>query len=104
MTYDSYRYRFQKIVHLTIPKLLQSKDNQLVAYGLLLQDHKIAPHIMRHLFTVDLVLQGYDLAQIKKYRGDSSEESAWVYLQDKQELIGLLEASHSDVIHDLGGL
>ena len=103
MTYDDYRYRFQKIVKMMIPKLLQSEDDKLVAYGLLL-DHNISPHIMRHLFSVDLVLHGYDKPQIMKYRGDKSPESALTYMQDKQELIALLENSHADAIHNLGGL
>ena len=104
MTYDDYRYRFQKIVKMMIPKLLQSEDDKLVAYGLLLQDHNISPHIMRHLFSVDLVLHGCDKPQIMKYRGDKSPESALTYMQDKQELIALLENSHADAIHNLGGL
>ena len=105
MTYDTYRHRFQMVVKEAVPRLLESGDHQLAAYGtLLMQGKNIAPHILRHLFTVELVNDGCSLPELQEYRGDSSPVSSLVYLQNKSEIRRRIEQTHGDVIGALGGL
>ena len=105
MTYDTYRHRFQMVVKKAVPRLLESGDHQLAAYGTLLRQGKnIAPHILRHLFTVELVNDGCSLPELQEYRGDSSPVSSLVYLENKSEIRRRIEQTHGDVIGALGGL
>lgn len=86
MTYSDYRNRFKKVVNDMIPICLESDDPEVVRYGMLLQEHSLGPHVLRHWFSVKLVLFGEDVAGLMYYRGDKSPESALTYLQDKSEL------------------
>ena len=42
---------------------------------------------MRHWFTVQLVLRGENIAGIQYWRGDTSPQSAFEYLQNKGDLV-----------------
>lgn len=85
-TYAAYYQRFKKFVLDIIPVLLRSEDPEVVEYGFALQEVQISPHIFRHWFSVQLTLDGQDIAGLQYWRGDKSPESALVYLQNKGEL------------------
>lgn len=88
ITYPSYLGRFHAIVKDEIvPILLRSDDPEVVSYGRILLGNSISPHIFRHWYTVQLVLNGVnDVASLMYWRGDRSPESALTYLQNKGEL------------------
>ena len=94
MTYESYRIRFHDLVnnHLR-PYLIQSADPELRLYGQLLYENQLGTHALRHWFTVQLVLRGEDIGVIQYWRGDSSPDSAFEYLQNKGDLTRELEAA-----------
>ena len=94
MTYESYRIRFHDLVnnHLR-PYLIQSADPELRLYGQLLYENQLGTHALRHWFTVQLVLRGEDIGAIQYWRGDSSPDSAFEYLQNKGDLTRELEAA-----------
>ena len=88
ITYASYLGRFHAIIkNEIVPLLLQSDDMEVVIYGRMLLENQISPHILRHWYTVQLVLSGVsDVATLMYWRGDKSPESALTYLQNKGEL------------------
>lgn len=86
MTYYSYRQKLKQVIDICIPKMLSSDDAETVLYGNLLLENSVAPHIFRHWFTVNLVLDGLDASQIMYWRGDKSIESSLTYLQNKGDL------------------
>lgn len=86
MTYKDYYNRFRTAVHEIIPTCLDSCDPEVVQYGMLLQEHNLSPHALRHWFTVKLVLFGVDIAGLMFYRGDTNPESSLRYLNNKSEL------------------
>lgn len=94
MTYESYRVRFHELVdsHLR-PYLMKSSDPELRLYGQLLCENQLGTHALRHWFTVQLVLRGEDIGSIQFWRGDSSPESAFEYLQNKGDLTRKLQAA-----------
>ena len=94
MTYESDRIRFHDLVnnHLR-PYLIQSADPELRLYGQLLYENQLGTHALRHWFTVQLVLRGEDIGVIQYWRGDSSPDSAFEYLQNKGDLTRELEAA-----------
>lgn len=99
MTYQTYLRRLRSLITKYLqPELINSPNPLLAAYGHKLENCSFSPHTLRHAFTVRLVLEGLDYAQVMFYRGDSSPESALAYLQQKQELEEKLTGSHSSVI------
>jgi hypothetical protein len=68
-----------------------SDDPECSLYGQLLYENKLGLHSLRHWFSVQLVLHGEDIAQIQYWRGDKCPESAFVYLQNKGDLVRKLE-------------
>ncbi len=92
MTYDNYARRFKSLVdnHFRAV-LLESDDPECRIYGQLLYENSLTLHSLRHWFTVQLTLKGEDIAQIQYWRGDKSPESAFVYLQNKGDLVRELE-------------
>ena len=88
LTYESYYRRFKTLVenHLR-PLLMIHSDPECRIYGQLLYENSIAPHVLRHWFSVQLALHGEDVAQLQFWRGDKSPESAFLYLQNKGDLI-----------------
>lgn len=94
MTYETYRTRFHELVnnHLR-PYLIRSSDPELRLYGQLLYENQLGTHALRHWFTVQLVMRGEDIGSIQFWRGDSSPDSAFEYLQNKGDLTRELEAS-----------
>lgn len=94
MTYESYRIRFHDLInnHLR-PYLIQNADPELRLYGQLLYENQLGTHALRHWFTVQLVLRGEDIGAIQYWRGDSSPDSAFEYLQNKGDLTKELKAA-----------
>lgn len=99
MTGKGFSARFSSLVkrHLK-PKLLTSDDPALVAFGTELDYLSLTPHALRHYFSVCLVLENLDTAQIMYYRGDTSPTSALTYLSNKGALIEKLNATHTSVL------
>ena len=96
MTYDVYYKRFISLVENHFrPALLESGDPECRIYGQLLYENRLRPHALRHWFTVQLVLNGEDIAQIQYWRGDKTPESALMYLQNKGDLVRELEQANS---------
>ena len=87
--YDNYYQKFHKIIkNEIIPIYLSNDEPEVVNYGRLLMENNISPHVFRHWYTVQLVLAGIDnVGELMAARGDSSPESALVYLQNKGELV-----------------
>lgn len=88
ITYDNYYQKFHKLIkEEIIPIFLDDDDPEVVNYGRLLIEKNISPHVLRHWYTVQLVLSGIDnVGEIMHARGDSSPESSLTYLQNKGEL------------------
>lgn len=86
-SYDSYYRLFSNIIRNEIvPIFLQSDCPETVVYGKLLTEHSLSPHVFRHWYTVQLVLAGYDVAELMTARGDKNPLSAYTYIQNKGEL------------------
>ena len=98
MTYDDYALRFSLLVdkHLK-PAMLNSGDAECRVYGQLLCENRLVLHLLRHWYTVQLVLNGEDIAQVQYWRGDKSPESAFTYLQNKGELVKELKHAGSEL-------
>ena len=107
MTYQTYVRRLRALVARYLqPELKISSDPLLAVYGHKLDNYNFTPHTLRHVFTVQLVLEGLDTAQIMYYRGDSSPESALTYLCQKKELEQRLVGTHTsiiDMLSEIGG-
>lgn len=88
MTYQSYYEKFHKIIkEEMIPIYLGSDEPEVVIFGKLLMENNMSPHVFRHWFTVQLVLNGVDnVGELMSARGDTSPESALTYLKNKGEL------------------
>ena len=99
MSYETYRNRFKKLVRDYLrPYLTASGDPELHTYGQLLQENEIGTHALRHWFTVQLVLRGEEIGDIEYWRGDTSPESAFLYLQNKGELVKKLKETDEHLI------
>lgn len=95
MTYDDYARRFRSLVdnHFRAV-LLESDDPECRIYGQLLYENNLTTHALRHWFSVQLTLRGEEIAQIQYWRGDKSPESAFMYLQNKGDLIKEIESAN----------
>lgn len=107
MSYETYRLRFKALVrgHLR-PALADSPDPQLRIYSQMLCENELGTHALRHWYTVQLVLRGEDIANVQFWRGDTSPDSAFAYLQNKGDLTREFQHSAerlSDILSDLGG-
>jgi integrase len=102
MTYEVYYDRFAELVENYFrPAMLQSEEPELRIYGQLLCENTLGLHSLRHFFSVQLVLHGEDIAQIQYWRGDSTPESAFLYLQNKGDLVRELEKASSELVEIL---
>jgi len=106
MTYKNYKRRFETLINQHFrKKLLENEDPNMRIYGQLLYENRLTPHALRHFYSVQLALRGEDIAQIQYWRGDKSPESAFVYLQNKGDLIRELESTSEflfDILMDEG--
>lgn len=81
--------------------LRNSTDEREVVFARELDSRKLAPHAFRHVFTVMLVLEGLNVGDIQKYRGDSSPESALEYLKNKGDLMQIVKNVHESALLEL---
>lgn len=94
ITYRSFFDSFKRIVkEEMIPIYLSSDDPELIKYGRILMEYDLAPHSLRHWYSVQLTLAGCTIPELMNARGDTSPESALTYLQNKGEL----EKQYSEV-------
>lgn len=102
MTYATYA---QRVVRLTeeklVPEMLQSDDMHCVLFAKQFATHSFGPHAFRHLFTCKLLQEGLNRDDIMYYRGDTSPESATVYLQNKKALLDPANAMHNKALDAL---
>lgn len=104
MTVRTYRHTFQKLVTKYLrPALLNDPDPRCQQYGQMLMHDRLSPHAMRHYFSVALVLAGENATQLQYYRGDSSPESAYVYLANKSELNAQYQQVSEMLLSDMIG-
>ena len=96
MTYAGYKSKFHHLMtdHVRT-ELIRSDDPECHLYGQLLYENNLGPHALRHWYSVQLALMGEDIAGMQYWRGDSSPESAFVYLQNKGDLIKELSAANN---------
>lgn len=105
MTYPAYLIRVQRLIQRYLkPMLESSNDEREVIFARELDSRKLAPHAFRHVFTVMLVLEGLNVSDVQKYRGDSSPESALTYIKNKGDLMNIVKGVHESVIAELKGL
>lgn len=105
MTYNTYSKRVKRLVYDYLkPELYNSEDPEQSTFAHLLDSCRWAPHTLRHCFTVQLVLEGLDVAQIQLYRGDKSPESALTYMANKGEIMRRIMGAHQHTIEELGQL
>lgn len=95
----------KKIVNImreiVLPELLRSDDIELKVFGMMLNESNWGLHAFRHWFTVQLVLNGEDINGVAFWRGDSSLETAFAYLQNKGEIMRLYEKASEEVGNDI---
>ncbi len=94
MTYQTYERRFKDLMRETVDSLRSSSDLEV---KLFIKDHDqygVSPHVMRHIYTMILAASGATEAMIMEARGDTSVQSALVYLQKK----GLLQKYKAEII------
>ena len=105
VTYASYSQKFREIVrNEVIPLFLEDEDPEVVEFGRILCEYSISPHIFRHWYTVQLVLNGAELEDLMEWRGDSSPESALVYINNKGELIKKYRKVNNEIFDYLSWL
>jgi len=95
MTYENYADRFHKLVYEHLrPMLIDHPDPECRIYGQMLYENNLGPHSLRHWFSVQLALRGEDVAQLQFWRGDKDPQSAFLYLQNKGDLMRELSKSN----------
>lgn len=105
MTYTAYTDRVKHLVYGPLrQECKKSPDPLLSAFGHHLDSMSWGPHTLRHCFTVRLVLDGFQIADIQHYRGDSSPESAQHYLNSKGEILKQVAESHRNAIEGMAKL
>lgn len=105
MTYATYAARVKRLVMGPLrDECKVSADPLLAAFGHRLDSRSWGPHTLRHCFTVRLVLDGYEVADIQHYRGDKSPESAQHYLNSKGEILKQVTEAHHNAIEGLAQL
>lgn len=106
MTYKNYKEAFDRFIEEHFrQELLKCEDPELRLYGQLLYENKLAPHALRHWFTVQLVLKGEDIGNLQFWRGDKSPQSSFTYLQNKGDLNKELENANdrlAELLMDIG--
>lgn len=87
MTYQTYFDEFRQVIKECIPILCADTNPNVVRYGMYLSTNHISPHILRHWFSVHLVLDGAELNDLMFWRGDSSIESSQPYIENKSDIL-----------------
>lgn len=99
---NSYREKIHRLVnHYLRDELLQSENSMYRHYGQLLTTNKLAPHFLRHFFTVRLVLDNVPPTTIAWWRGDNSIDTALIYCGNKEELRNAIYNSNSKIAKEI---
>ncbi len=104
MTERTLRNRFAALVRRLTTPLVLSDDPDEVALGNQLLNNRIGLHVLRHCFTVRLLLDTEDISLVQQYRGDASPESAETYLNNKSVLVDYAERGHEAALRDLANI
>ena len=86
LTYDSYKQRFDRILIKLQEYLMANGNLEMKTFADMMLTAQMIPHIMRHFFSVQIVLseKGSDVLQKLMYwRGDKSPQSSATYLRNK---------------------
>lgn len=88
ITESNYCKRIKNIVEkYVVPELLKSDNVELKVFAQSVNENSWGLHAFRHWFTVMLVLNNEDINSIAFWRGDESLNTAFIYLQNKGELM-----------------
>jgi integrase len=99
MTYANYLDRVKKLIYTYLkPEMLRSTNHHCLSFAQKLESHPFGPHAFRHLFTCKLLMEGLSREDLMYFRGDTSPESADVYLQNKDALLDPLHAMHAQAL------
>lgn len=86
MAYDAYYRTFENMIEDAKPLLKASDNPDVVRFGMMLDSKTVSPHILRHFFSVKLVLYGVGAEELMEYRGDVNVSSAFTYIQNKGDI------------------
>ncbi|NHM32079.1 site-specific integrase [Neobacillus terrae] len=101
-TTQNYRKKFKKLVNdYLITALSESEDYEEQVYAEILMTKDLAPHSLRHWFTVQLVLNNEPTHSIAGWRGDDNLETSLLYTRNKSELIKLYREATSNLLEDI---
>ena len=102
ITVKTYRDKIQRLVNVYLKKeLMKSENNRFRYYAQVLTQKTLAPHFLRHFFTVRLVLDNLTPHMIAEWRGDSSLETALEYCANKEELISAIYDSNAKTVNKI---
>lgn len=88
LTSRAYCNRVVNIVEkYVIPELITSDDTELRVFAMTMNEGNWGVHAFRHWYTVQLVLNNEDANSIASLRGDTSTKTAFIYIQNKGELM-----------------
>ncbi len=104
-TSQNYRKKFYTLIeNYLIPALIDSEDYELQVYAEMLMTRQLAPHALRHWFTVQLVLNNEQPHSIAGWRGDDSLDTALDYTRNKSQLLKLYKAVTTDLLQDINNV
>jgi integrase len=105
MTWDNYDNRLERVVRKWFcPALHDSGDRTLKLMAEEIERRGFGSHAFRHFFTVQLVLRGVSPAELARWRGDSSLESAVTYYQNKGEINAAARMAGAKLTESLLGI
>ncbi len=87
MTYHTLRNQFKALMDEVTDGLMGSKNSRVRAFIEYYIRYGLGFHVLRHVYTVNLVLAGYDVKMIMNARGDRNPLSALHYLEEKGILV-----------------
>lgn len=88
MTKTSYSKKFIRMINLTIERIALNGNVSLLGESNNLISNRCSTHVLRHFFSKYLIKSGAvtTAAELASWRGDTSLESAIIYLADSQEI------------------
>ena len=105
MTWDNYDNRLERVVRKWFcPALHDSGDRTLKLMAEEIERRGFGSHAFRHFFTVQLVLRGVSPAELARWRGDRSIESAVTYYQNKGEINAAARMAGAKLTESLLGI
>lgn len=102
LTVSSYRDKLDRLINTHLKKaLLESNNNYFRFYGEILTQRKLAPHFLRHWFTVRLVLDNLPPHTVAEWRGDNNLDTSLAYCANKEELKKSIYNSNSKTVNEI---